>query len=321
MPGVGYSRSCCEPSDAFNHWLIPFDWSTDAPSPKKPQAGAQQAQSSSSKVKQLWRQGQGNVETLLHTVLDEVSSPQEFFDRFIGDTADFTILDMDSKPWNTHVDTSDGVLGKWREDCTREMEFLAYPVPVAFAPMNYVIRIEQSHRYQFVIEQGVEVLQFVSFILVKQSDKSPSGACPYADSFSMTQLWTIRPVANSQKSGTACEVHIIGEMNFVGRAPFVAPFIRRQAFQDHQEAIQGWLNGAYATLHGQSGIQVGTPQQSKKKSPQSSARDARNSFFAAARGKKIRMANARALLIAFLLYVLTVLASGSFPKILDAAQS
>lgn len=194
---------------------------------------------------ELWGITTGKTE-LLHVVLEELLSPRVFYDRFLSDAADFSILDMDSKPWNTHCDTSDFELDGWSEDGNRKMRFLAYPAIPGF-PLKYVIRIVQCHKYQFVMDKEEEVLQFESIIRVYQTENSPT--LPYADSFTMRQLWTVRSAfANNEGRVVGCDLTIDGELNFIGRAPLAAPFVRRQAFGEHREGTQGWLNGARASL-------------------------------------------------------------------------
>lgn len=194
---------------------------------------------------ELWGITTGKT-ALLHVALDELLSPRAFYERFLSDAADFSILDMDSKPWNTHCDTSDFELDSWSEDGNRKMRFLAYPVIPGF-PLKYVIRIEQCHKYQFVMDKEEEVLQFESNIRVYQTENAPT--LPYADCFTMRQLWTVRSIfANNGGQAVGCDLTIDGELNFIGRAPLAAPFVRRQAFGEHREGAQGWLNGARASL-------------------------------------------------------------------------
>merc|ERR1719265_700387 len=90
-------------------------------------------------------------------------------------------------------------------------------------------------------------MQFESVINVNISRKSPN-SLPYADCFTMKQLWTVRPVAGDHQGSTACDVHVLGELNFIGSTPMMAPVIRRQAFKEHREGTQGWLRGALASL-------------------------------------------------------------------------
>lgn len=184
-----------------------------------------------------------NTAELLHVVFPELPTARHFFKRFVADNSNFTLLEGDLAPWNSYMHTSDGELTNWTEDKTRRMTFLAYPVPPGWVPFQkYILAIEQRHRYQFVIDKttGAEVLQIEKHIEVHQKH----GHVPYADSFTMRQLWTVCPLG----SGTGCDLHIVAEHTFIGRTPLLAHVIRTRAFSDHRNGTQDWLRGARACL-------------------------------------------------------------------------
>lgn len=158
------------------------------------------------------------------------------------------MLDSEFAPWNTHTLTSDGELERWNAENSRHMRFLAYPVPPGWIPFKkYIVTVEAAHRFQFITDMnGVELLQFEAVTNVEQGG---SGHVPYADAFTMRQIWTVRPVPDDGHSrGTVCELHVTAECNFIGRAPLVAPLISMKALAGHSEGTAGWLNGARACL-------------------------------------------------------------------------
>jgi len=264
---------------------------------------------------ELWRITTGKTE-LLHVALDELLSPRAFYERFLSDAADFSILDMDSKPWNTHCDTSDLELDSWSEDGNRKMRFLAYPVIPGF-PLKYVIRIEQCHKYQFVMDKKEEVLQFESIIRVYQTENAPT--LPYADCFTMRQLWTVRQSANNGGQAVGCDLTVDGELNFIGRKPLAAPFVRRQAFAEHREGTQGWLAGARASLKRLPGTHGGDVAIDMAHKVHVKSLDA------SMRGMRSRVKNldsSAALLLACLVFVLMFMAaeaSGNPAKVLETS--
>jgi len=199
----------------------------------------------------LWGAGSNKAE-MLHVVFPELPTARAFFDRFIADTADFSILEGDLAPWNDHMVTSDGEMEPWTTEQTRKMSFLSYPIPPGFVPFKkYILKVEHSHRYQFVIdESGAEVLQFEAQIQVNQDAENGTGKIPYADCFTMRQLWTVRPIPNGQGKPMACELDVIAEINFIGRPPLLAPVIQNRALSEHRGGTQGWLRGARACLDG-----------------------------------------------------------------------
>merc|ERR1719253_306373 len=63
----------------------------------------------------MWVAGPAASEILCIT-FPELPSGRSFFERFIEDHADFSILDMHSQPWFAHMLTSDGDLELWKTD-------------------------------------------------------------------------------------------------------------------------------------------------------------------------------------------------------------
>lgn len=194
----------------------------------------------------LWSAGPMSAE-MLRVVFPELPTARAFFKCFIADNASYTILEGDFAPWNEHIITSDGVLENWTLGKTRKMQFLAYPVPPGWVPFKkYILTIEHLQRYQFVVEQstGLEMLQFETNIHVNQE----TGRIPYADSFTMRQLWTVRATPSEDGRNTVCKLHVTAEANFGARPPLLAPIIRNRAFAEHRGGTAGWLKGARACL-------------------------------------------------------------------------
>lgn len=195
----------------------------------------------------VWGAGPDHAE-MLHVAFPELPTARAFFDRFIADTADYTILEGDLPPWNEHMFTDNGELSRWSEEKTRKMSFLAYPVPPGWVPFKkYILRIEHFHSYQFVIDKsdGVELLQFEAQIHVNQEYSH----VPFADCFTMRQLWTVRPVPAIEPGyPTVCQLNVTAELNFIGRPPLIAPVIRNRAYAEHRGGTQGWLSGARASI-------------------------------------------------------------------------
>jgi len=195
----------------------------------------------------LWGPGPDHEE-MLQVVIPELPTARAFFERFIADAADYSILDGDLPPWNEHMFTDSGEMDHWTEERTRKMSFLAYPVPPGWMPQKkYILRIEHYHSYQFAIDRsdGAEVLQFEAQIEVNLQ----GAIIPYADCFTMRQLWTVRPVPGPQPGcPTVCQLHVTAEINFKGRAPLLAPVIRSKAYSEHRAGTQGWLKGARASI-------------------------------------------------------------------------
>lgn len=223
-----------------------FTWLQDLACISRPRAQVDALPDAGQEVhgSRMWSAGPNTAE-MLHEVLYEIPSARDFFRCFLADEAAFTFLEGNFPPWNEHIVTADGELEPWSKEntSTRKMRFLAYPVPPGWVPFTkYVLNVQHTHRYQFVIDRdGSEVLQLDSQIHVQQT-----GGVPYVDSFTMRQLWTVRTIqANSR---TACELHVIAECNFVGKPPLLAPVIRNRAFAEHRGGTQGWLRGARACI-------------------------------------------------------------------------
>jgi len=175
-----------------------------------------------------------------------ISSVRAFYDRYISNESDWTMLNAVIPRCNDDMECSDGELDLWDGEQSRKMRFTAHPTVIPkWVPAigERYIRLEQAHHYQFLNMQdkGEEWLQYRSRIGTTDTNM------PYADIIVTTQVWTIRPTRDLQGE-PACEVRVQAECAFIGKTPILAPLIRPRSYDEHRAGLQVWLKGARASL-------------------------------------------------------------------------